>query len=443
MSAPRMSTRVTRAMALVAILSALLLSVASSLAARFVWRAREERELALAADALAAAIDREAREEGLGLAVAVAEALRESTLPGYRAEVWRGPDLVASSARADGAPAPGSPAAPGWLRHTRPLPEGLTLVLSEPPDQRGRALGVFAWSLLLAAPACLLIAVLVGRAVAARATRPLRDLQQRIALAHGLTPLPASALDDVPVEVGELEAAFRALWARQQEMLRRESEFAANASHELRTPLTRIRLLAERALDGGPTARAALEAQTEEVDRLTRLVDSLLVLARDAAAGIPHGEAVNLADVCRRVAARAPLDARATDGHFPDEALVRGDDALIEIAVENLLDNARKFASGDAPIGAALTGADGTFRLEVTTPGARVKGQERERLFERFHRGAEARGQVNGHGLGLALARHIARLHGGDVACVSDEAEDARFALTLPVWAEQHTRGGG
>jgi signal transduction histidine kinase len=128
------------------------------------------------------------------------------------------------------------------------------------------------------------------------------------------------------------------------------------------------------------------------------------------------------------------LDGSAGDCAFPDEALVRGDEDLIEVAVQNLLENARKFAAGDEPIRAAMTDGSGRVRLEVTTPGARIAAAQCERLFDRFYRAPEVRVRSEGHGLGLALARHVARLHGGDVQCVSAETEDVRFALELPAW---------
>ena len=74
------------------------------------------------------------------------------------------------------------------------------------------------------------------------------------------------------------------------------------------------------------------------------------------------------------------------------------------------------------------------MRVTVTSPGARIAGDLGERLFERFYRGPEARASHAGHGLGLPLARHVARLHGGDVRPLSAPDEDARFELTLPAW---------
>jgi signal transduction histidine kinase len=436
-----MAWRVTRGMAAVAALSALVLACASAAAAILLWRAEERQELRAEAEAVVLNIRREAKEGRLTLENAAPEALREGAPAGARVEVWSGKRLaaVAGSGPLIGASEiESAETAAQWIVQRRKLPDGLILVVAAPADYARRALRVCVFAFLCASPFCLGAAFLVGRGVARRATRPLIDLQRRIASLSGLEALPPPAENDIPAEVADLEDAFRALWDRLDATVRREREFAANASHELRMPLARIRLLAERARSGSPSdASAALDAQAEEVDRLVRVVESLLVLARDTSAGIPRGEAVNLADVARRVTARV-LDGSAGECAFPDEALVRGDEDLIEIAVQNLLENARKFAAGDGPVRAAITDVSGQIRLEVTTPGARIAAGECERLFDRFYRAPEVRTHSDGHGLGLALARHVARLHGGDVQCVSAETDDVRFALALPAW-----RAGG
>jgi signal transduction histidine kinase len=428
------ASRVSWGTAAVAAACALTLAGAAGLTARRLWSAQEQESLRRTAEAFAAAIAHEAAEAG-SMARGVEEAVHESALPADRVEVWRGAELLASSGRAG--PVIGSERrlnADEWVVYRRPLPQGLTLVVAARAEHGRRALRVFAVSLGLASPVCLLVALAVGRAVALRATRPLLDLQTRIREVRGLDPLPPTRDRHPPTEIADLEEAFRALLTRLEATVRREREFAANASHELRLPLARIRLLAERAHAQGPDAPAALEAQIAEVDRVVRLIESLLVLARDTGAGIPRGEAVNVADVARRVTARV-LPAERAHCAFPDEALVRGDEDLIEIAVQNLLDNARKFAVGPGAVRAVLTDGGFQVRLEVTTPGARIPSAECEQLFDRFYRSPEARAQSDGHGLGLTLARHVARLHGGDVRCVSSEGEDVRFALELPVWS--------
>ena len=436
MSRRSIASRVSWGTAAVATACAVMLAGAAGLTARRLWSAQERESLGRTAEAFAAAIAHEAAEAG-SMTSGVEEAVHESALPADRVEVWRGAGLLASSGRGGlvvGARDDRRLNADEWVVYRRPLPEGLTLVVAARAEHGRRALRVFAVSLALASPVCLLVALVVGRAVALRATRPLLDLQMRIRNVRGLDPLPPAADRHPPTEVADLEEAFRALWARLEATVRREREFAANASHELRMPLARIRLLAERAQGQGADAHAALEAQIAEVDRVVRLVESLLVLARDTGAGVPRGEAVNVADVARRVTARV-LPADRAECAFPDEALVRGDEDLIEIAVQNLLDNARKFAVGAEAVRAVLTDGGPSIRLEVTTPGARVPSAECERLFDRFYRGPEARAQNDGHGLGLTLARHVARLHGGDVRCVSSEGEDVRFVLDLPVWS--------
>jgi len=433
-----MASRVTWGMALVAAASALMLAGAAAGTAWLLWEADQRQQLRDEADSLAGAVEREAREERLSAADAAPEALRESAVPGVRVEVWTATRLVAATGTGPEIGREGSAArdaAADWVVHRRTLRDGLVLVIAAPANYGRRALRVFAFSLLVASPVCVAVAFVVGRAVARRATRPLIGLQSRIGGVRALEPLPPADEGDVPAEVADLEDAFRALWTRLEGTVRRERDFAANASHELRMPLARIRLLAERARPGATAdARAAIDAQVEEVDRLVRVVQSLLVLARDTSAGIPRGEAVNLADVARRVTARV-LDGAAGECSFPDEAVVRGDEDLIEIAVQNLLENARKFAPGPAPVRAMLSEEGGSVRLEVITPGARIPAAQCERLFDRFYRSPEVRAQRDGHGLGLALARHVARLHGGDVQCVSLESEDARFALQLPAWS--------
>jgi signal transduction histidine kinase len=436
MSRRSLASRVTWGTAVVAASCALMLAGAAGLTARRLWRTQEQESLRRMAEALAAAIDHEAAETG-SMTRGVEEAVHESALPADHVEVWRGAELLASSGRG---PVIGSSEnrvlnADEWVVYHRGLREGLILVVAARAEHGRRALRVFAVSLAAASPLCLALALVIGRAVALRATRPLLDLQARIRAVRALEPLPPARDGQPPAEIADLEEAFRSLWTRLEATVRREREFAANASHELRLPLARIRLLAERARSGPEAeARAALDAQVAEVDRVVRLSESLLILARDEGAGIPRGEAVNVADVARRVTERV-LPAPRAECTFPDEALVRGDEELIEIAVQNLLDNARKFAVGPAAVRAVLTDGAPVVRLEVTTPGARIPSAECERLFDRFYRSPEARAQSDGHGLGLTLARHVARLHGGDVRCVSNESEDVRFALELPVWS--------
>lgn len=431
-------SRVVRATVLVAVFSALALAAVAAVTAGILWQSSERKFLSDTASAVRTAAEREASEEGTPLEVAVPEALKDLGTVGCQVEVWKETRLIVMKppGRPLG-PLPASPAAApaGWLVHVQDLGEGVRLIVAHPREHAVRSLRVFGFSLLLSLPVCLIVALVTGGYVARRATRPLVEFTEHLGRIPGLRQAELPALADGPREIHEMEISFRDLLDRLSQSVTRELEFAGNASHELRTPLTRIRLHAERALTGtGGTSRLELEEQIKEIDRMVRLVDSLLVLARDTVLRIPHGEDVNLADVLREGVRLAFAEGVRPDPEAPDEAIVRGDEELLRIAVDNLLDNASKFTPTDRCVGISLGESGHTVRLAVTQPGVRLT--ERERVFERFFRSEEARAAYPGHGLGLSLARHIARLHGGDVTCEDNSAGELTFVLTLPAWQQ-------
>jgi len=439
MRARSLTTRVVLATVVVAMLAALAGSAAATLIARSLWHSREERMLRDTAAGMADAIHREAREDPSRLEHGAREAIRESVTLGYRVEVWREGTLVAASL-------PGPTVGPldegeeheSWLIETRRLEEGFVVVVASPRDRGEQMVGIFARSLLLSFPVVLALAVLVGLFVGTRATRPLLDFKDRIRAARPLEALPPARSAETTTEILELEASFRDLWERLHGAVSRELEFAANASHELRTPLTRMRLHAEK-LRSQSGESAELVA---EVDRMVRLVDSLLILSREVATGIPSAEVVNVADLVSTSCRRVFVGALAPEVTAPDEALVRGDGALLEIAVDNLLDNARKFSAEGTRPRVLVSAEAGRVRVILTSKGEPTPPDGGERLFERFYRSPEARAARAGHGLGLPLARHIARLHGGDVRCTSGPGEDPRFELELAAWAPALAAGG-
>jgi signal transduction histidine kinase len=428
----RLAVRIVRANLLVAVVTALSLAAVATTAAHWIWLARESRRVAESARLIAAAVRDEARDEHHALARAAADVFEESAVPEYRFEAWQGENLVARNRFGVVVGPPGARASEGeWIVSSQPIDAELTVLVAAPPEGGTRALRLFGLSLAAALPLCLLVAAMTGRRVSAHITQPLEDLRRRVLAATPGGGFPATTHADPPTEVRDIDLAFHELWSRLGSALTREREFAGNASHELRTPLTRLRLNIEQEIAARGESRE-LGTAREEIDRLVRLIDSLLVLARDASAATA-GETVNLADVVRQAARRvvpSSLPALAT----PDEALVRGDEGLLAIAVENLLENARKFSTPGASVPIHVAPSPERICLEVASPGARIAEAERERVFERFYRSAEARQRADGHGLGLSLCRHIARLHGGEALCVSRSDEDARFRIDLPVW---------
>jgi signal transduction histidine kinase len=426
----------TSATVTVAVFAALFLASASALSSRFVFEAQERRILRNSALALAEAVRRELVEEHTPLAESAQDSIFESGLADDAIEIWKGNEKVATSRPAlsiGRSPVGAVITTPAWLAITVNIVDDVKLVVASPRDHGERAWRIFGWSLLLATPLAILAAVTIGRRAARAVAGPLLAFRDRVVTTTPVAPPPAGRSDD-PLEVREIDIAFREQWRRLRESLDREREFAANAAHELRTPLTRLRLLAERAREGGAEGVAAAGQQIEEISRMSRLVDALLVMARPGEPSTNLTEAVNMADLVRESAALLFEAWSAPRLRAPDEALVRGEEDLLRIAVINLLENARKFGRLEEPPLVEVTTRDGRVELRVTTPGARISDAEGSQVFDRFHRAPEARAAQPGHGLGLSLARHIARMHGGDVLLASREGEDASFRLELPAW---------
>ena len=117
---------------------------------------------------------------------------------------------------------------------------------------------------------------------------------------------------------------------------------------------------------------------------------------------------------------------------MPDELLVLGNEQLLGRAVSNLIDNAVKYAAGDIDVSASER--EGQAVLQVRDRGPGVADELRDRIFEPFFRNPEIRGVRPGHGLGLPLARAVARAHGGDVMIAPNPAQGAVFELSLPLY---------
>lgn len=230
---------------------------------------------------------------------------------------------------------------------------------------------------------------------------------------------------------------------RQLTLARQKSDFVSNVSHELKTPLTSIRMFAELLGDdrvADPARRNEFLAIIgTESARLTRLINQVLDFAR-----MERGERtwnwgeVDLREVAREAmqTCRPPLEAagvRLETEWGPDPVWVRGDrDALVQVAV-NLLSNVEKYAAGGGEAGISV-GRDREAWLEVLDRGPGVPRGAEERVFEQFVRGDDSLASgIPGSGLGLALARRVARAHGGELRYQRREGGGSAFRMTLPL----------
>lgn len=263
--------------------------------------------------------------------------------------------------------------------------------------------------------------------VARRVTRRLERLQ------GGVESLGSGDLSArVPVEgrdeVARLARAFNRAAERIEGLVGAQQRMLASASHELRSPLARLRVAVELLADGdvAPGRRAELLDQTQrDVAELDELIEDLLLVgrlrARDPEAR-RRGD-VDLLVIAAEEAARFGVE---VDG---PSAPLQGDERALRRLVRNLLENAEKHGGGDFEVTVA---GGATVRLLVEDRGAGVPPDERERIFEPFHRAAHHReGEHGGVGLGLSLVREIARDHGGDARCEEREGGGTRFVVEL------------
>jgi two-component system OmpR family sensor kinase len=276
--------------------------------------------------------------------------------------------------------------------------------------------------LIVSALAAALVAGLVAAALARRALRPLARLSEG-AREIARTSDPARRLPepDTGDELSELAGTLNTMLGVLARARERERRFVADASHELRTPLTALRGNAEHLARHGADAEALADL-TSGADRLTRLIDDLLVLAREDAAAPPASERIALAGLAARVAEAFPLvdlDVRA-------DAQTVGDAGAIERALTNLVENAAVHGPAGGRIRLMVDQRDGVAEISVEDEGAGLSAADAGRAVERFWRGGDASARP-GSGLGLALARATAERHGGALAI-----DGARFTLRLP-----------
>jgi two-component system sensor histidine kinase QseC len=259
-----------------------------------------------------------------------------------------------------------------------------------------------------------LVWLVVGTAV-----RPLAHLGHEVNRRGpgDLRPLPD---DGVPIEVHPLVDRLNALFSRISASMQAERRFTSHAAHELRTPIAAVRAQAEVARDStDPAARdGALAHVIEGCDRAARLVDQMLLLARIDERASQDGPASGRLDqaAARVIADLAPaaLENGVALELATDEAVgVAVDDALLDVLLRNLLDNAVRHGGAPGPVTVRCTqGTDGA-RLEVADQGPGVDEAELGRLGSRFYRASGARGP--GSGLGLSIVQRIAEGCGGTV----------------------------
>jgi two-component system, OmpR family, sensor histidine kinase QseC len=265
--------------------------------------------------------------------------------------------------------------------------------------------------------------------------RPLQRLKHEVTqrAAKQLEPL---AMTDVPDEVLPLVKSLNELFARLEYAFEGERRFTADAAHELRTPLAALKIQAQVALRSTNKAErnSALENVLHGVDRATRLVEQLLILARidpeAAAAGFKQVDLQGLA-----ATAMANLEPLARAKHIEmlleegQTCYVFGDDVQLGLLLRNLLDNAIRYSPAGGLVSVKVTHINGVH-LEVRDTGPGIPEVEREQVLQRFYRIAGS--GEEGSGLGLSIVRRIVELHGARLELT--DSESGQGLLVRVIW---------
>ena len=296
-------------------------------------------------------------------------------------------------------------------------------------------------TLAIAGPLTLVLAGAGGIFLAQRALKPVDQITRT---AHEIEESDLSRR--IPVqskdELGRLAATLNQMIERLEKAFKRQQRFTSDASHELRTPLAVIQAESTLALNKERTAneyKQSLEIVSNESMLMAKVVDQLLTLARaDSGKEQLSFEEIDLSELLAGVAAHAEILCRDKGLEFYSDRmetiLVSGDRAKLRELFLNLLDNAIRYSPDGGKISLTLRRAEEMAVISIVDTGIGISEEDIPHIFERFYRVDKARSRVeNGVGLGLAICKYIAEIHGGRIEVISRLGEGSTFSVWLPI----------
>ena len=312
----------------------------------------------------------------------------------------------------------------GWRVAAIDLRNNLRLEAAISLQDGQRGLRNYLESLALTVPLFAALGALVAWLLSASALAPLETLiraASHVADSGDLSARVPSKNGFGKSELERLGSTFNQMLERLQGFLEREVDFTRTAAHELRTPLTALRAQLDAQAQGWVTSDEALESARNQTERMTKLSEALLILARE---GRTEMASLDLARLAREVASRHQVSYTG-----PDSSPTRGSTVLLERALENLLENASIHAANSS-VNVQLEQIGASLQLSVTDTGHGLSPEALERAREAFYRAPGTKSQ--GSGLGLAVVDRIARAHGGTFKLENSDPHGLRAILELP-----------
>jgi heavy metal sensor kinase len=312
-----------------------------------------------------------------------------------------------------------------------------------------RELGEFGEVLLLGFPIAVLLAGFGGYALARKALAPIDSMATQAKKISAERLSDRLSIENPEDELGKLGTVFNDMLGRLQAAFDQLRRFTADASHELRTPLTAIRSVGEVALQDQRSPaeyRDVIGSMLEEVDRLTRLAESLLALSRADAGHVQlQRENIPLVHLAREASSVVEVLAEEKRQQIDIEGdanlVVSVDRLILRQAIVNLLDNAIKYSPPGSQIAVRVqSGGNQQVLLAVIDQGPGIPSEHQPYVFDRFYRVDKARTREwGGAGLGLSITRWAVEVHGGDITLETKEAKGSTFRVSLPLAKDSST----
>ncbi len=346
-----------------------------------------------------------------------------------RGTKWKAPDgraYLCTAARAQ-------------LGFTRSNPRIIQLALEV--TQQEEMLSNYRHRLAVVLLAGIIVSAMVGSGIARRGLRPLQAITEAVQRMTAIQLSERISPRSWPKELTTLATEFDEMLARLQDTFNRLSQFSADIAHELRTPINNLMGEVEVALARGRTAqeyRQVLESSLEECNRLSRMIDSLLFLAR--AENTEMKIQASWFDATKEI--RAVLDfydaLSAEQGvvlESQGQSVLFGDVILFRRALSNLLGNALRYTPREGKIMVSIRNdSDQLIEVRIADTGSGIAAEHLPRIFDRFYRVDPSRARhPEGTGLGLALVKSIMDLHSGHVKVESELGKGTTFILSFPV----------
>jgi heavy metal sensor kinase len=297
----------------------------------------------------------------------------------------------------------------------------------------------FLYGLLVLLPLGVVVAGIGGYVLARRALQPVTTMVERVRTITAERLGERLEVNNPDDELGQLAAVFNGMLARLEASFTQLKRFTADVSHELRTPLTAIRSvgevgLRERRKEG--EYREIIGSVLEEADRLGRLVDGLLTVARGESHLVKmRHELFDVSALVREVT--ECLSVLAEEKHqpitveTPKPAIVKADRMVLREAIMNVVDNAIKYSGRHAPIQVDVRQGPGTVTIGITDTGVGIPREHVDHIFDRFYRVDKSRPR-GGTGLGLSIARWAVESNGGRIEVSSQPEHGSTFRIILP-----------